>query len=394
MKRQFLTLVLVFILAPVLLWAQKVLVIEGPNDKVASVTLQVKSEFDQDKGILKLSVTGDDTSEANALWLLQDPTVYDKLDKYFKQNDGKLSISSFAKEQMKFMNLTEKTAETVIQVVGAQMTDKATIQTKTGVKAQIQKQILPLDARSALVLNLQVTPDIETVTLTLKNPLLLFNNGGKYELAFVGKDVSVDFDVKIDYCASRAEMLVQLKEYQKVFGKGEASLKQAQSPCSDKVKSLLVSELTQVDLKRFENTKCDDVEVQLDSLRALFDRITNFEIVQEGGGATGGSGGGGAAGGSGGGAGIGGSSSTPAVDDCNVKKVNDDLKAAVVKMNTYANDWISASDPTVKQAKKLAFDGLVKETDAKINALSPACKKKIDSGSLKNYEMAKKLIKS
>ena len=72
--------------------------------------------------------------------------------------------------------------------------------------------------------------------------------------------------------------------------------------------------------------------------------------------------------------------------------MNDDLKAAVVKMNTYANDWISASDPTVKQAKKLAFDGLVKDTDAKINALSQACKKKIDSGSLKNYEMAKKLI--
>ena len=385
---------MVLFLVPVLLWAQKELVIEGPNDKVASVTLQVKSEFDQDKGVLKLSITGDDTSEANALWLLQDPTVYDKLDKYFKQNEGRLTISSFAKEQMKFMNLTEKTAETVIQVVGAQMTDKAAIQTKTGVKAQIQKQILPLDGRSTLVLNLQVAPEAETVTLTLKNPLLLFNKSEKYELAFVGKEVTLDINVTRDYCAAHAEMLTQLQEYNKVFGKGEASLKQVQSLCSDKVKSLLVIELTQVDLKRFENTKCDDVEVQLDSLRALFDRITNFEIVQNSGGATGGSGGGGAAGGSGGGAGIGGSPSTPAVDDCNVKKVNDDLKAAVVKMNTYANDWISASDPTVKQVKKLAFDGVVKETDAKINALSPACKKKIDSGSLKNYEMAKKLIKS
>lgn len=391
MKRHF--LILVFLLSPVLLWAQKELVIEGPNDKVASVTLQVKSEFDQDKGILKLSVTGDDTSEANALWLLQDPTVYDKLDKYFKQNDGKLSISSFAKEQMKFMNLTEKTAETVIQVVGAQMTDKASIQTKTGVKAQIQKQILPLDSRSTLVLNLKVPPETETVTLTLKNPLLLFNKSEKYELAFVGKEVSVDFNVTRDYCTAHTEMLIQLQEYNKVFGKGEAALQQAQAPCFDKVKSLLISEITQIDLKRFENTKCQELDDQLNALRDLLDRITNFEAPHDGGGASGGGGGSSAgSGGSGGGAGIGGGSTTPVVDDCNVKKMNDDLKAAVVKMNTYANDWISATDPAVKQAKKLAFDGLVKETDAKINALTPACRKKVDSGSLKNYEMAKKLI--
>ena len=386
MKRLF-----VFILVLLPLWslAQKSLVIEGPNDKVAVVTLQVKSDFDQEKGILRLTITGDDTAESNALWLLQDPTLYGKLDKYFKQNDGKLSYSSFVKEQMKFMSLDERTTDPVIQVVGAQLTDKMSVQTKEGVKANIQKQILPLDGRSTLTMNLQVTPGIENVTLTLKNPLLLFNKGGKYELAFVGKDVSVDFDVKIDYCASRAEMLTQLKEYQKVFGKGETSLKQAQSPCADKVKSLLVSELTQVDLKRFENTKCDEVETQLDTLRALFDRITNYEIPQDGGG-------GGASGGGAGGAGVGGGapSAGAAADDCNVKKVNDDLKAAVVKMNTYANDWISATDPAVKQAKKLAFDGVVKETDAKLNALTPACRKKVDSGSLKNYEMAKKLIKS
>ncbi len=377
-------------LLPVWALAQKSIIIEGPNDKVASVTLQVKSDFDQEKGILRLTITGDDTAESNALWLLQEPTLYGKLDKYFKQNDGKLSYSSFVKEQMKFMSLDERNTDPVVQVVGSQMTDKMSVQTKEGVKANIQKQILPLDGRSTLTMNLQVTPGIETVTLTLKNPLLLFNKGGKYDLAFIGKDVSTDFDVKVDYCASRAEMLTQLKEYLKVFGKGEVSLKQTQSPCADKVKSLLISELTQIDLKRFENTKCDEVEVQLDTLRALFDRITNYEIPQDGGG------GGASGGGAGGGAGVGGGapSAGAAADDCNVKKVNDDLKAAVVKMNTYANDWISATDPAVKQAKKLAFDGLVKETDAKLNALTPACRKKVDSGSLKNYEMAKKLIKS
>lgn len=378
MKR---VVVLLLAMFPVWAWAQKELVIEGPNDKVAPVTFQVTSDFDQENGTLRLTLTGDDTAEANALWLLQEATGYDVLDKYFKKNEGKLSLSSFAKEQMSFMNLWEKTADPVIQVTGAQLSDKTAIQTKEGMKAKIQKQILPLDTRSALVLNLQVTPGIETVTLTMNNPLLLFNNSGRYELAFIGQPVSMDFDVKIDYCGAHAEMLDQLQEYIRIFGKGEETLQQAQSTCVDKLKALLIIEYTQIDFKRFENTKCQEIDDALAALKALTERIAKFELPKDGGG--------------GGGAGsASGSSASTAVDDCNTKKVNDDLKAAVVKMNTYANDWISSNDPTVKQAKKLAFDGVVKETDAKINALAPACRKKLDSGALKNYEMAKKLVKN
>lgn len=376
MKKVF---IVILALLPVWVLAQKEMVIEGPNDKVAPVTLQVKSDFDQEKGILKLTFTGDNTSECNALWLLQEATLYGRLEKYFKQNEGRLSFSSFAKEQVKFMNLGEKNADPVIQVTGAQIIEKMSIQTKEGVKAQIQKQILPLDTRSTMALNLQVAPETKIVTLSLKNPLMLLNKSGKYELAFIGQEVSMDFDVTIDYCISRVEMLTQLQEYNKVFGKGEAALQQAQSPCVDKIKSLLISELTQLDLKRFENTKCQEVEDQLTALKALLDRITNFETAPNGGG-------GGAAGAAAG------ATSSPVTEDCNFKKVNDDLKSAVIKMNTYANDWISASDPTVKQAKKLAFDSLIKDTDAKINALSPSCRKKLDSAALKNYEAAKKLI--
>ena len=296
-------LILLLLLLPIWTWAQQELVIEGPNDKVADVKLQVKSDFDQDKGVLKLTITGDDTSECNAIWFLQEPTLFGKLVKYFKQNEGKLSISPFDKEQMKFMNLGEKTTDPVLQLDGVPMTDKMSIQTKEGVKAKIQKQILPLDNRSTLVVSLQVAPETETVTLTLKNPMLLFNKSGKYKLAFIGKEVSLDFNVTRDYCTPHAEQLVQLQEYIKVFGKGEAALEQAQSPCSDKIKSLLISEFTQIDLKRFENTKCQDIEDQLATLRDLLDRITNFEIAQEGGNGGGVSGGasGGAAGGSGGG---------------------------------------------------------------------------------------------
>ena len=370
------------VMFPIWVWAQKEMTIEGPNDKVAPVVLKVTSDFDPEKGDLKIVITGDDTSECNMLWLLQEATSYGQLEKYFKQNEGKLSLSSFVKEQMKFMNLGEKTADPVVRVEGAQLVDKA-IQTKEGVKAKIQKQILPLDNRSAMVLNLQVTPGTETVTLTLNNPLLLFSYTGKYELAFIGQTVSMDFDVKIDYCNAHQEMLAQLREYNQIFGKGEETLQQAQGNCVDKLKALLIIEYTQIDFKRFENTNCQEIDDELAALKALTERIAKLEAPKEGGSGTG----------SGAGASAG-SSAPTAMDDCNTKKLNDDLKAAVVKLNTYANDWISASDPTVKQAKKLAFDGLVKETDAKINALSPTCKKKIDSGAMKNYEMAKKLIKN
>ena len=379
MKRLF---VLMLVMFPIWVWAQKEMTIEGPNDKVAPVVLKVTSDFDPEKGDLKIVITGDDTSECNMLWLLQEATSYGQLEKYFKQNEGKLSLSSFVKEQMKFMNLGEKTADPVVRVEGAQLVDKA-IQTKEGVKAKIQKQILPLDNRSAMVLNLQVTPGTETVTLTLNNPLLLFSYTGKYELAFIGQTVSMDFDVKIDYCNAHQEMLAQLREYNQIFGKGEETLQQAQGNCVDKLKALLIIEYTQIDFKRFENTNCQEIDDELAALKALTERIAKLEAPKEGGS------------GAGSGAGASAGSSAPtAMDDCNTKKLNDDLKAAVVKLNTYANDWISASDPTVKQAKKLAFDGLVKETDAKINALSPTCKKKIDSGAMKNYEMAKKLIKN
>ena len=370
------------LLLPAMAWAQKDLVIEGPNDKVAPVTLQVKSDFDQDKGVLKLTITGDNTDECNALWLLEDATSFGTLEKYFKQHDDKLKISSFAKEQVKFMNLADKNASPVVNVKGAQLVGSPVVQTKTGVKASIQKQILPLDNRSNLMIAMQVQEGVEQVDLTLVNPLMLYNDDGKYQLAFIGKDATISIDVKVDRCAANACLLDQLKEYNAIFTKGEATLlemKKTQNTCINKVKSLLVSEYTLINLKRFENTKCQEINDSLLALKNLFDRINNFDTSHE---AVGGA------------VGNAGQAAMSGMDDCNVKKVNDDLKAAVVKLNTYANDWMSASDPAVKQAKKVAFDGLVKETDAEVNALSPSCKKKVDDNSLKNFEMAKKLIKN
>ena len=366
------------LLLPALVWGQKELVIEGPNDKVAPIVLQVKSDYDQDKGILKLSITGDNTAESNALWLLETPTDYDELEKCFKKQQGKLKISNFVKEQVKFMNLKGKNAKEVLKVTGAEVKDQ-NILTKEGVKAPIQKQILPLDNRSTLVMNLSVPKGTEQVTLEFHNPLLLMHDNGKYELAFIGQDVSVGFDVVADYCGPNACLLQQLGEYNAIFAQGEAALQEMQASggsCMEKMKSLLTNACGQINLKRFENTKCKEIDDALATLKATMGRIKAMGASA-----------------SGGGVGTSGQAGSAVVDDCNIKKVNEDLKGAVVKLNTYANDWMSASDATVKQAKKVAFDALVKETDAKLNALTPTCRRKVDGTSFKNYEMAKKLIK-
>ena len=378
------------LLRPVWVWGQRELVIEGPNDKVAPVVLQVKSDFDQDKGILKLTITGDDTAERNALWLLETPTAYNGFRKYFKGQQGKLKISRFFKEQMKFMNLSGKTAQEVVHVTGAEVVDHNII-IKEGVKAAVQKQILPLDNRSTLVLNLKVQAGVEQVTLELRNPLLLQHSSGKYVLSFVGQEVKMDFDVVADNCGPKACLLEQLRGYNAVFTKAEAALTGIQEGGGnglDRAKALVISEFEPINLKRFENSKCKDIDDELAELKDLMARVKAMGAPSQAGGGSAGVGSGGGGGASGqAGAGVAGA------DECNLKKVNDDLKDAVVKLNTYANDWMSASDATVKQAKKVAFDALVKETDAKVNAVTPTCRRKLNGTTLKNYEMAKKLIK-
>ena len=378
-------LILLLAIFPVVSFAQKEITIEGPSDKVASVTVMVNSDFDQSTGTMTLSMTGFGTDDANTLWLLKDPTVYKQLKKYFRRNRGKLKLSGYSKKQIAFLNLKEKTALSTINVTGAEVLDLS-VQTNTAANLPIQKQIVPLDNHSKVILKIKVQDDADKLTVDLRNPVLLVKRHKKcqkhYLLSFVGKDASVDFDLKREYCERNAYLLVELKEYDSIFGKCEALLnemKTNKSKSLDDVKKIAVSELRQIDMKRFENSRCQDVDNEYAKFKALKKRIEKFETGSESNGGGGGKGAGEAAG-------------NPADEDCNFKKVNDDIRTAVIKMNTYANDWISATDPAVKKAKKLAFDSLVKDIDAKINALTPTCRKKLDGSTLKNYQAAKKLI--
>ena len=386
MKRILLSLML---LLPCALLAQKEVTIEGPSDLVSSVTVMVDSEFDQNTGRMTLTLTGFESDNANTLWVLKDSTNYKQLKKYFRKNKGRLKRSSYSRKQVSFLNLKGKTASPTIDVTGAELLDWS-VQTNATSKRPIQKQLVPLDNHSKVVVKLKVQDDAEKVTLDLKNPPMLIKRHKKckkhYKLSFIGKDASVDFDIAREYCEKNAHLLVELKEYDSIFGKCEATMKEMKTNHNGSlgdVKTVAVEGLAQIDMKRFENTHCKEIDDEYNKFKALTFRIRNFDVGSDAGGA-------GGAGGSGGGGGKG--AGGAAEDDCNFKKVNDDMKAAVVKLNTYANDWVSASDPAVKKAKKLAFDSLVKDTDAKINALSVNCRKKLDKVTLSNYQAAKKLI--
>jgi len=383
MKKLFFLLLLTIPFAAI---AQKEVFIKGPSDLVSSVTVMVDSEFNQNTGRMTLTLTGFESEDANTLWILKDSTNYKKLKKYFRKNKGSLKRSSFSKKQISFLNLKGKTAFPTIDVTGAEILDWS-VQTNAAPKRPIQNQLLPLDNHSKMTLRLKVQDDAETVKLNLKNPILLIKKHKKsstryYKLSFIGEDTSVDFDIAREFCEKNAHLLVELKEYDSIFGKCESAMKDMKAnnngSLSD-VKAVTVEGLGQIDMKRFENTHCKEIDDEYNKFKALTSRIKNFDVSNN------------AAGGSG----VGGKTTgATVVEDCNTKKINDDMRAAVVKLNTFANDWVSATDPAVKKAKKLAFDSLIKDTDAKINALSPNCRKKLDKVILSNYQAAKKLIKN
>ncbi len=377
---------LLFILAisPIIIKAQEEMIVKCPSDRVASSKIRVESDFDQERGLLKVRLSGEGSEDVNAMWLMKDTVTFKKLRRSFAKNGGRLKKTSFSKHQIGFMNLKKKNAYPIISVTGAQVLD-CYVQTNSGIRKRIHKQMLPLDNLSAVVLKLQVPEDVETVVLELKNPVMTRNkrNGRRYKLAYIGDDVKTEIDVKRDYCTPNTCLLAHLKECDSIFSKSEEELiamKEDGNTSIGKVKDLSVKQLAEIDMMRFENTKCQDIEDAFAHFKALKQRIENFDIKQQHAAAAVGGGGSGTTG------------NTPSIDDCNYRKVNDDLNVAIVKMNTFANEWMTATDPAVKKAKKLAFDSLVKTIDAKINSLSPSCKKKISQILLKNYQAAKKLI--
>ena len=293
---------------PMVVAAQREITIEGPSDLVSSVTVNVDSEFNQNTGRMTLTFTGFECEDANTLWILKDSTDYKKIKKYFRKNKGSLKRSGYSRKQISFFNLKGKTAFPTIDVTGADILDWS-VQTNAAPKRPIQNQLLPLDNHSKLILKLKVQDDAESVKLNLKNPTLLIKKHKKsstryYKLSFIGEDTSVDFDIAREFCEKNAHLLVELKEYDSIFGKCESAMKDMKTKRNGSlgdVKAVAVEGLAQIDMKRFENTHCKEIDDEYNKFKALASRIRNFDVSSDAAGGAGGGGGAGASGGSGGG---------------------------------------------------------------------------------------------
>ena len=131
-----------------------------------------------------------------------------------------------------------------------------------------------------------------------------------------------------------------------------------------KVQALLNDQYDKIDIKRFQNTGCPEIEAALDELGDIRSAI-NDELPPP----------------------------PPPPVECDAKKLNAEIKSTTSKLNNMVNDWSLAPDAASKAEKKAAFNAAVKAFDAKLNGLNADCKKNLDQKLLNNYEFVKKLVK-
>ena len=125
----------------------------------------------------------------------------------------------------------------------------------------------------------------------------------------------------------------------------------------------------EIDVDRFAQAGCDEVQDSYDNWMEIMDRISEM--------------------GKGGGGGGGGVPASP----CDVTALNAEIKSTTSKLNNMVNDWSLAPDAATKAEKKASFEAAYQRFDDKLNNLPSGCKAKLDAKLLKNYEFVKKLVK-
>ena len=152
-----------------------------------------------------------------------------------------------------------------------------------------------------------------------------------------------------------------------MFEVGEAKvneLKRKNRSLMNTVVGLLNDQYSKIDLKRFKNTGCAEIDEKCEELESVMERINGSSVPPP-----------------------------PVVDNNKCGVTTADVKSTTSKLNSIVNKWSTASTPAQKAEHKASFDAAVKSFDAKLNALSSDCKKKIDSKVLKDYDFVKKLVK-
>ena len=352
--------------------------VKGYNDRIPTADLQLEATYSQDNKTLDIVLNSEpkpagkgkaDKGKAPApefIWFPQNEVKFDEFKDYFKKRGGALKTSNTFNEQVSAFNLYDTSIKVAAEGKGCSFEGIELTSSQKPSKASIDRQILPLDGSSKMSLSFKLDDGARKVNITLKNPMAM--GKGKI-LDYMGADIEIEVNLESNFCRDNQQLLAIAQEYLAIFTAGEEKLEELQKSgraLMSKCKELLVEQYARIDIRRFDNSGCEELQFTHDDIVSCMERIKEVETAAV-------------------------ASNENA--SCDAQALNASIRAATSKLNAAANDWISAKEASVKEAKKASFDSIISETDATISNLSAACKAKLDSKILKNYETAKKLIK-
>ena len=337
--------------------------LKGYNDRLPAASMNAIILFDQTTETLTVRLNkGLNKCDFNKIWLPQHDVIVNEMGKYTKARGVKLKKAKTFVDQENFLNLTNRTLTASIQTNNMTFNGVYDLKSKKKVKKQLDHQMVPLDGAMELCLTFKTNPKAKNATLILKNPVPMNRKGSKGTAGYVADDVVIT--VELGRCKNADQLITTIQEYEALFQVAENKVNELKSrPQEQKAyRNFILQEYAVIDTNRFINATCDEVQEHWASLSDCIKRIKKQKTI-------------------------------PIPDDCDVAKLNKEVKDVTTKLNNLVNDWSLASDAATKAEKKATFDASVQKFDAKLNDLPSGCKGKLDAKLLKNYEFVKKLIK-
>ena len=378
--------IILFTLMPTMLFAQyQVQVASGEpqtlkvsvpayNDRIPAAIMTMKFDFNPDTETLLVTMGSGGMPSPNydKVWLPQHDISYSEMPTYMKNRGVKLKKAQTYVDQENFLNLGSQPVSASISPEGMTFsgTYELVVPKKKKVKKELDKQMVPLDGKMELNLSFKIADNRSDLKLTLRNPMPMHRSGSKAIVDFVANDITID--IQLDRCKESRQLLVTIEEYVEMFEVGEAKvneLKRKNRSLMNTVIGMLNDQYSKIDLKRFQNTGCAEIDEALDRLTTCYENINEKPKPNPNPNPN----------------------PDPSIKTCGVTTA--DVKSTTNKLNGIVNKWSTASSPAQKAEHKASFDAAVKSFDAKLNALSSDCKKKIDSKVLKDYDFVKRLVK-
>lgn len=378
--------IILFALMPTMLFAQyQVQVASGEpqtlkvsvpayNDRIPAAIMTMKFDFNPDTETLLVTMGSGGMPSPNydKVWLPQHDISYSEMPTYMKNRGVKLKKAQTYVDQENFLNLGSQPVSASIASEGMTFSGAydLVVPKKMKVKKELDKQMVPLDGKMELNLSFKIADNRSDLKLTLRNPMPMHRSGSKAIVDFVANDITID--IQLDRCKESRQLLVTIEEYVEMFEVGEAKvneLKRKNRSLMNTVIGMLNDQYSKIDLKRFQNTGCAEIDEALDRLTTCYENINEKPKPNPNPNPN----------------------PDPSIKTCGVTTA--DVKSTTNKLNGIVNKWSTASSPAQKAEHKASFDAAVKSFDAKLNALSSDCKKKIDSKVLKDYDFVKRLVK-